>query len=106
MTEIRTRYVPGDWNAVCYECGRKRKASELRKHWQGYYVCPEHWEARHPQDFTRAVIETQTPPWTQPITYDNISTAVFVSEASDFSLTSFNLIYLAGENYELFVENN
>lgn len=56
----------GDWNAVCFECGRKRKASELKKHWQGYYVCPEHWEARHPQDFVRNVKDIETPPWTQP----------------------------------------
>lgn len=57
----------GDWNAVCYQCGRKRKASQLRKHWQGYYVCPEHWEIRQPQDFVRSVPDVQTPPWVQPM---------------------------------------
>jgi len=57
----------GDWNTVCYECGRKRKASTLRRHWQGYYVCPEHWEPRHPQDFVRGIQDIQTPPWTQPM---------------------------------------
>jgi hypothetical protein len=56
----------GDYNAVCYECGRKRKASTLRRHWQGYYVCPEHWEPRQPQDFVRSVPDVITPPWTQP----------------------------------------
>lgn len=60
----------GDWNAVCYQCGRKRKASELKKHWQGYYVCPEHWEPRQAQDFVRAVPDTQTPPWVQPMPVD------------------------------------
>lgn len=60
----------GDWNAVCYQCGRKRKASMLRKHWQGYYVCPEHWEARQPQDFVRGVPERPTPPWVQPMPAD------------------------------------
>lgn len=60
----------GDWNAVCYECGRKRKASTLRKHWQGYFVCPEHWEPRQPQDFVRAQADIQTPPWTQPMPAD------------------------------------
>lgn len=48
-------YSPGDYNAACFQCGRKFKFSELRKHWQGYYVCPAHWEARHPQDFVRAI---------------------------------------------------
>lgn len=56
----------GGYNATCYECGMKFKASELKRHWQGYYVCPEHWEARHPQDFVRGVPDVQTPPWTQP----------------------------------------
>lgn len=56
----------GDWNAVCYECGRKRKASTLLKNWQGYFVCPEHWEARQPQDFARGVQDVQTVPWSQP----------------------------------------
>jgi hypothetical protein len=56
----------GDWNATCYECGRKKKASYLRKHWQGYYVCPEHWEPRQPQDFVRSVPDNMTVPWAQP----------------------------------------
>jgi len=61
----------GDWNAVCYQCGRKRKASTLVRHWQGHYVCPEHNEPRQPQDFVRAIPDVQTPPWVQPrsITY-------------------------------------
>lgn len=57
----------GDWNAVCYECGRKRKASTLLRYWQGYYVCEEHWEMRQPQDFVRSIPDVQTPPWTQPM---------------------------------------
>ena len=56
----------GDFNAACYQCGRKRKASELKKHWQGYWVCPEHWEPRHPQDFVKAVKDDITPPFQQP----------------------------------------
>ena len=63
-------YAPGDWNAVCYECGRKFKASELKRHWQGYYVCSKHWEPRQPQDFVRGVQDVQTPPWTQPMPPD------------------------------------
>ncbi|CAB4149547.1 hypothetical protein UFOVP1320_5 [uncultured Caudovirales phage] len=57
----------GDNNAVCYQCGRKRKSSTLLKHWQGYWVCPEHWETRQPQDFVRNVEDIQTPPWAQPM---------------------------------------
>ena len=63
-------YASGDWNAVCYECGRKFKASQLKRHWQGYYVCAKHWEPRQPQDFVRGVQDVQTPPWTQPMPPD------------------------------------
>ena len=62
----RDRLDLGDWNAVCSECGRKRKASEMVKNWQGMYRCPEHNEPRHPQEYVRAVPDIQTPPWTQP----------------------------------------
>lgn len=60
----------GDWNALCYECGAKFKASDLIRHWQGYYVCRQHWEPRHPQDFARGVQDVQTPSWTQPVPAD------------------------------------
>lgn len=56
----------GGWNVQCYQCGRKRKASMLKKHWQGYWVCPEHWEPRHPQDFVRNITDNMTPAWSQP----------------------------------------
>jgi hypothetical protein len=56
---------PGDWNASCSMCGHKRKASEMVKNWQGMWRCPEHNEARQPQDFVRGVPDIQTPPWVQ-----------------------------------------
>ena len=59
-------WAGGDWNAVCFECGHKFKASELKRHWQGYWVCLAHWEPRHPQDFVKGVTDNQTPPWVQP----------------------------------------
>lgn len=55
----------GDWNAACYRCGAKFKASMLRKNWQGYYTCDSCWEPRHPQDFVRGVPDFPAPPWTQ-----------------------------------------
>lgn len=64
--------VLGDWNVMCFQCGRKRKASYMKKHWQGYWVCPEHWEARHPQDFVRGAQDIQTPPWVQPMGTDMV----------------------------------
>ena len=61
-------WADGDWNAACYVCGRKFKASTLRRHWQGYWVCAKDWEPRHPQDFVRGVQDVQTVPWAQPMT--------------------------------------
>jgi len=55
----------GDWNARCARCGKKRKGSDLIRQWQGYWVCPEHWEPRQPQDYVRAIQENPTPPFVQ-----------------------------------------
>lgn len=60
----------GDWNAVCYECGRKFKASTMKKNWMGFYVCEEDWWPRQPQDFAKGVPDIQTPPWVQPMPPD------------------------------------
>ena len=56
----------GDYNAACSMCGRKRKASQLVRNWQGLYRCPEHNEPRQPQDFVRNVKDVMTVPWAQP----------------------------------------
>jgi hypothetical protein len=63
---MRSTYTPGSWKVICYVCGRERKAGELSRHWQGYWVCEEDWEVRHPQDFVRATVDHIQPPWTQP----------------------------------------
>lgn len=62
----QNHYAPGDWNAVCSLCGRKRKASDLVRNWQGMYRCREHNEERHPQDFVKGVIDNVSVPWAQP----------------------------------------
>ncbi len=67
MTKGRADFwAPGGYNALCFECGRKRKASTLVKNWKGYWVCPDHWEPREAQDFVKGVKDLQTPPWVQP----------------------------------------
>lgn len=53
--------VLGTWNVRCDRCGKKLKAFEARVTWEGYWVCAEHWEPRHPQDFVRALPENPTP---------------------------------------------
>ena len=87
----RNYYVPGDWNAVCDRCGFKFKASELREDWQGYKLCPEDYEDRHPLDFLRGKPEKIFVPWTRidPTEYDYLATAPTTSDAlGSFALGS------------------
>lgn len=65
----------GDWNAQCFRCGCKRKAAEMKRQWQGYYVCPEHWEIRQPQDFVRGVPDREDVPWSQPVNWTYVGPA-------------------------------
>ena len=58
-------YKDGSWNAYCSMCGRKRKADEMVRNWQGMYRCPEHDEPRQTQDFARGVPENIGVPWAQ-----------------------------------------
>lgn len=56
----------GDWNAVCWRCGSKFKASTMEKNWEGFWTCRRCWEPRQPQDFATGIKEVITPPWAQP----------------------------------------
>lgn len=60
------RYDKGDWIADCDICGRKYKASQLIKRWDGLMCCEDDWEIRQPQDFVRGVADTQIAPWLRP----------------------------------------
>ena len=55
----------GSWNAICFRCGSKYKASMMQKNWQGFYTCLRCWEPRQPQDFAVGIAEVQTAPWIQ-----------------------------------------
>jgi hypothetical protein len=61
-------YKEGDWNVSCSMCGRKLKASEAVKNWQGMYRHPWHDEPRQPQDFARGVKDLIAVPFSQPET--------------------------------------
>lgn len=47
-------YIPGDHWVVCDVCGFEYRQSQIRVRWDGLAVCPEDYEARHPQDFVKA----------------------------------------------------
>lgn len=59
-------YRAGDWNAVCDSCGGKFKASQMKRRWDGFMVCKDDFEMRHPQDFLKARSDKISVPWSRP----------------------------------------
>lgn len=56
----------GDFNAICDSCGRKFKASTMRKRWDGFFVCKEDYEVIHPQLSLKVHGDKQTVPNPRP----------------------------------------
>ena len=75
-------YEPGDWNATCSLCGRKRKASQMVQNWQGFWRCPDHNEPRQPQDFVKNPADVQTVPWSQPPTDLDLTVCSFNGQSA------------------------
>lgn len=76
-------YVPGEWNVICDQCGRKYKASKLQRRWDGLMVCQDDWETRHPQDFVRAVKDSPALPYTRPEPTDGAVSVTYISQVTD-----------------------
>lgn len=68
---MRDYYKPGDWSAICDRCGFKFKASELKLDWQGFRVCEDDFEYRHPQDFITSKTDKIYVPWVRLESNDN-----------------------------------
>ena len=76
---IRNRWKRGDRLAICDRCGFTFYASQLRKEWTGFMVCPADWEERHPQDYLRAARgESRAQPWSRPEPGDTFTDVSFV----------------------------
>lgn len=56
-------WKPGTWNAICDVCGFKFKADQMRERWDGFMVCKDDFEYRHPMDFIRQREDKQDVPW-------------------------------------------
>ena len=84
-------YTPGDWNAQCDVCGRRWKASQLRKRWDGVMVCKDDFELRHPQELIRPVIEKNDMPFTRPINWtESPSTPTYADNGTTKPSGTFN----------------
>lgn len=77
-----SRYVKGQWVADCDRCGFTYLAEELKLEWDGFMVCPKCWEPRQPQDFVRAKVDIQAPPWTRPEPIDKFTNLFCTPEGS------------------------
>jgi hypothetical protein len=93
-------YAPGDWNATCSLCGRKRKMSQLEKNWQGYYRCPEHNEPRQYQDFVRSIPDKMGVPYTLELSriYVELTPSFPVSVSPSSLVLTQNPSYLETES--------
>jgi len=45
------QFVPHASNTICDVTGFRVKSTEVKRTWEGYYVIPEAWAPRQPQDF-------------------------------------------------------
>ncbi len=86
-----TYFKKGSSNALCDSCGFEFKREELRKRWDGMYVCAQDWETRHPLDFLRAKGEKAPLPWTRPDDTVSYTTTYTVIGSGTTNLTAANI---------------
>lgn len=85
-------YRPGDHWMVCDRCGFDYRFSQMRKTWDGLWVCHKDWEPRHPQDFVRGKSDRQVPPVVRPTVDPELTTTTLsanaASDATSVTVTS------------------
>jgi hypothetical protein len=60
-------YESGGWNLICDVCSIKYKAKKAKQRWDGFIVCPNCYEQRHPQDFVKTRQDKISVPFSRPI---------------------------------------
>ena len=63
----KNHFISGEWNVTCDVCSKKIKAHEAKQRWDGFIVCPDDFENRHPQDFVKAQTDKISVPFVRPI---------------------------------------
>jgi PKD repeat protein len=59
-------YLDGSNNVICDQCGKKFKAHQLRKQWDGIWACNRCWDYRNPQEYVRGVPDNMAPDLSRP----------------------------------------
>lgn len=113
MVAKKDWWSSGEWNALCDQCGMKRKSGQLQERWDGLMVCKPTikigcWEPRHPQELIRPIPDNYSVPWTRPepadrfVSSDLDSGSISVSSGdtsatiTDSSITASSLILIEG----------
>ena len=53
-------FQPHSSNTICDITGFKVKSTDVLRRWEGFYVIPEAWNPRQPQDFAPYILKTVT----------------------------------------------
>jgi len=56
----------GSYNVECDRCDKKIKSYDAKHEWTGAVVCPQCYDPRHSQDFTRGKRDRQSVPNPRP----------------------------------------
>lgn len=81
-----SRYVRGAWNVICDSCGFKKKSFEVRKRWDGLYVCADTcYERDHPQKFLRVKEGVIAPPFVRPDPAPTYLNVCYIYESASYS---------------------
>ena len=86
--------VKGDHNYYCQECGRRQKASAIKKRWDGAFVCSRCFELRNP-------VEYQVYKEKPAIAYPTNQVRITSDSDRDFSITDISgasVSYTCGAN--------
>jgi hypothetical protein len=84
-------YNSGNYNAICDECGKKFKFEQLKKRWDGLFVCPRDWEPRHPQDYVKGIRDNMSVPVSRPEGTDILIQEPYSHLVDGFSVNSYTL---------------
>jgi len=73
-----TTYKAGTWNLLCDVCGKKIKSSEAKHRWDGFIVCKDDYETRHPVDFIKVKPDNFKIPFSRPEPADQFSSITYI----------------------------
>ena len=86
---MRNQLILGNYNALCDSCGRKFKALDLKKRWDGLLVCQEDYELRHESDFLRVQKEKISVPFSRPYPAEDTYTGHICSVSGIYGMADF-----------------